>query len=148
MDTTLLAYLVLIASALLVLLPFSLFAIGNVEKMTTAEFVRLYPQFSWIKRRHQVFLAIVFFLLATLAALILSNESKFGERYFLLFVPFTSGLSLFDGILAFKTRVYIFWDRYGYTFSYDKDGVKRWIAETQVALAIGLTIASLLLYFP
>ena len=145
MDATLLSYLVLIASAFLVELPF--FALSSVKSITNIELVRLYPQFAWIKRRHQVFLAIVFLLLVTLVALVLSNESKFGERYFLLFVPLMSALSLFDGILAFRTRVFIFWDRYGYTFSYDKDGARRRIAETQIALSVGLIITGALLYF-
>jgi len=146
MDTTLLAWLVLIGSMLL--LDFPLFVLGSSRNLSTAELVRLYPQFAWLKQRHRNAIAIIFILIVILTILVLFYESKFEERYFLLLVPFIGARSLFDGILAFTTGVYTFWlSRYGYTHYYDKDRLKYWVSEIQIGLAFALIAASLFLYF-
>ncbi|MCI0551760.1 MAG: hypothetical protein L0287_12470 [Anaerolineae bacterium] len=146
MDRMLLAYLVLIVSILLLYFP--LFVLDNVERMSLNELIRLNPQFTWLKRGYQFIVAAIFLPLVVLAVYIFIHQDKFKEQFFLLFVPFVSTLSLFDGMLAFATGIYPMWvTKYTIRYWYDKEKKKTWVAEVQIGLALAMIAASLLLYF-
>lgn len=146
MDTALLAYLILIAS--LLLLDFPLFVIRDVERMTAKELVEAYPQFSAVVHRNRIITAIIYILLLTITILILLNETRFTARYFLLFVPFVGGISLYNGITAYSRGIFVNWmSRYGDRYYYDKDRIKHGVAEIQIGLAFVFIAASLFLYF-
>ena len=116
--------------------------------MSVNELVRLYPQFGWLKRGYQIILAVIFLPLAALGVFIFANQDKFGDHFFLLFVPFVSAFSLFDEILAFTTGVHPLWvTKYTIRYWYDKEKKKTWVAEVQIGLAFAMIALSLLLYF-
>jgi hypothetical protein len=143
---TLAAYLVMIASVLLVYFP--VFAVGNVEKMILQELTLIHPRFVSLQKRYQLVLAIVFVPLAILAIYIFTNQERFGEQAHLLFVPFVCAFSLANGILAFSTGIYPLWiGKNRIRYWYDESHKKSWVAEVQIGLAILLIGVSLFLYF-
>ncbi|KXK13879.1 MAG: hypothetical protein UZ14_CFX002001439 [Chloroflexi bacterium OLB14] len=142
----LLAYLCLLSSLFLIYLP--LFVLWNIKSMTWNEFVFSYPSLRWIKPTHDIVYTIIFIPLIGISFYTSFNQDKFGEDFFLLFTPLVNVISLFHGILAFKTSVYIFFgQRYLQQYWYDEHKTKLWFAELQIFLAIILSLASLLIYF-
>lgn len=146
MDLTFVSYLVLIAAALLVYFP--VLAAGTVEDMSLHELARLYPRFTWLRKSYQYILAVLFFPLIVLAIYIIMDQQLFGDRFFLLFVPFLSAFSLFHGILARMTGIHPLWIAKSILrFWYDENRKRTWIADMQIGLAVAFIAISLLLYF-
>lgn len=146
MDTTLLSYLILLAS--IILLYFPVFALGNIEKMKLDELIRLHPRFTWLKQVYGILLAILFLPLVVLAFYFSAHQNQLEGSFILLFVPFISAFSLFHGILAFTTGVHPIWvTKNSIRYWYDERHNKTWIAEVQIGLAIMFIAVSLFLYF-
>ena len=146
MDATLLSYLILLAS--IILLYFPVLALGNIEKMKLDELLRLHPRFAWLKQAYGILLAILFVPLVALAFYFSAHQNQLDELFFLWFVPFVSAFSLFHGILAFTTGVYPLWvTKNSVRYWYDERQDKTWIAEVQIGLAIMFIAVSLFLYF-
>jgi hypothetical protein len=116
--------------------------------MGLKDLIRTYPQFAWLKPGYQLILALIFLPLAALTVYILMNQEYFGERYFLLFIPFVSAFSLFHGLLAFLTGIYPLWiTKSIISYWYDREKKKTWVSEVQIALALAMMASSLLIFF-
>ena len=146
MDATLLSYLVLLAS--IVLLYFPVFALGNIEKMKLDELIRLHPRFAWLKQVYGIMLALLFLPLVILAFYFSAHQNQLDKLFFLLFVPFVSAFSIFHGVIAFTTGIHPLWvTKNSVRYWYDEGHTKTWIAEVQIGLAIAFIAVSLFVYF-
>lgn len=142
----LLAYLCLLISLALIYLPFFLF--WNTKSMSWSEFVFSYPKLNWVKSTHDIVYTIIFIPLISICIYTSFNKDKFGEDFFLLFTPFINAITLFHGILAFKTGVHIhLGQQYLQQYWYDEHKTKSWVAALQMSLAVILSLASLWIYF-
>lgn len=132
-------YLTLIASALLFYFPG--FALPRKKQNIGGD------QLARVKRKYNIGMSVTFTFIALAMVYIVMQENRFGEKSFLLLVPFVSAISMFDGAFALITgfyplhvieRIVIHW--------YGADERKNAVAKWQIGLALTLSTAGMLLY--
>lgn len=124
---------------------FSRLALRTRPKQTAEEIAKLYPQQRALKRNYWIWnLIVVVLFLGTL----LFGGSLGGRSVMFLVFSAVAQITLLEGIFAVITHAHIVSGQATWNvFVYDPDRELRWIAFTQIALAIVEILVCLLFFF-
>jgi hypothetical protein len=138
--------IIFIATAL-VILYFSRFCLRKQPNLTGEELANLHPELGSIKLIYSVTYPLIALLSTIPFSVANSIYAQTDLRVWSLIVLLPSALAFYDGLFALLTRVYPTTTKSNWNqFVYDENLSLRWIAQTQLGLAILQMVAILIAF--
>ena len=124
---------------------FSRLVLRTHPKLKAEEIAKLYPQKRWLKRNYWIWNGIV---VAMFLGTLLFAGALGGKSVMFLVFSFVAQMTLLEGIFAFVTHAHIVSGQVSWNaFVYDPNQELRWVALTQIVLAIVEILVCLLAFF-